>query len=91
MSHVLHYSKSLSRGLKKVFSQKYITTKFCGAIELVSLNCRFSKERKNNLAPGHEISESLFETGTLDADAESMIMDMVCSRRAVSQPLDFRG
>lgn len=49
MSHVLHYSKSLSRGLKKVFSQKYITAKFCGAIELVSLNCRFSKERKNNL------------------------------------------
>jgi hypothetical protein len=48
-------------------------------------------KKQDRTEPGHEISESLFETGALDVDAESVIMDIVCSTRALSQPLDLNG
>jgi hypothetical protein len=48
-------------------------------------------KKQDRTEPGHEISESLFETGALDVDAESVIMDIVCSTRALSQPLDLSG
>jgi hypothetical protein len=45
---------------------------------------------KHIAEPGHEISESLFEIGSFDLGV-SVIMDIVYSKRAFSQPLDLSG